>query len=78
MARFQSITTGLHERSRRGIMDGLRRFIESDNHSAVDVGDLRHGTKSVKVKKPQCREAFPEAAIRQGANVAGGHAAGFH
>ena len=25
------------ERSRRGIMDEQRRFIEADNHSAVDV-----------------------------------------
>ena len=33
---IQSIVTGLHESSRRGIMDGLRRFIEADNHSAVD------------------------------------------
>ena len=41
---IQSITTGLRERSRRGIMDGLRRFIEADNHSGVDVRDLRRGT----------------------------------
>ena len=33
---IQSIVTGLHERSRRGIMDGLRRF-QADSHSAVDV-----------------------------------------
>ena len=52
----QSITTGLHERSTRGTMDG-----------AVDVGDLPRGTKSVKVKKPQFSESFPEAAIREGA-----------
>ena len=41
-------------------MDGLRRFIEADSHSAVDVGDLRRGTKSVKVKKPQFRGGHPE------------------
>ena len=34
---IQSIITGLDERSRRGIMEGLRRFIEADKHSAVDV-----------------------------------------
>ena len=44
---IQSIATGLHERSRRGIMDGLRRFIQEDNNSAVDVGDLRQGTRSL-------------------------------
>ena len=47
-------------------MDGLRRFIESDNHGAVDVGDLRRSTISVNVKKPQFSEAFPAAAIREG------------
>ena len=47
-------------------MDGLRRFVETDNHSAVDVGDLRRGTKSVSVKKPQFSEAFQEASIREG------------
>ena len=61
----QSIVTGLHESSRRGMKDGLRRCTEPDNHSAVDVGDLRRGTKAVNVKKPQFSEAFPEAAIRE-------------
>ena len=35
---IRSIVTGPHERSRKGIIDGLRSFIEVDNHSAVDVG----------------------------------------
>ena len=64
---IHTIVTGLHERSRRGIMDGLRRFIQADNHSAVDVGDVRQGTRSLHVQKPQFSEAFPEAAIREGA-----------
>ena len=38
---IQSIVPGLHERNRRGIMEGLRRFIKADNHRAVDVGHLR-------------------------------------
>ena len=43
-------------------MNGLkRRLIEADNNSAVGVGDLRRGTISLKVKKPQFSEAFPEA-----------------
>ena len=61
----QSITTGLHETSRRGIMDELRKFIEADNHNAVDVGDLLRSTKSVGVKKPQFSETFPEAAMQR-------------
>ena len=60
---IQSIVTGPHERSRRGTMDGLRRFTEADNHSAVDVGDLRRGTRSLPGQKPQ----FAEATIREGA-----------
>ena len=41
---IQSIATGLHERSRRGSLDGLRSFIEIDNHCALDVGHLRKGS----------------------------------
>ena len=51
IARLKSIATCLHERSRRGILDGLGRFIQADNHSAVDVGHLRQGTRSLLVKK---------------------------
>ena len=35
---IQRIVTRLHERSRRGIMDVLRRSIEADSTGAVDVG----------------------------------------
>ena len=49
-------------------MDGLRRFIQADNHSAVDVGDLRHGTRSLKVREPKFSEVLPEATIREGAD----------
>ena len=55
-------------KSRIDIMDGLRSFIEADNHSAVDVGGLRRGTISVHVKKPQFSEVFPKAVIREGAD----------
>ena len=44
-------------------MDGLRRFIEAGNHSAVDVGDLRRGTRSLSVKNHSS-----EATIREGAD----------
>ena len=52
-------------------MDGLRSFIKVDKHSAgaVDVGGLRRGTKSIQVKKPKFSEAFPEAVIRDGAEL---------
>ena len=59
---IRSIVTGLHERSRRGIMDGLRSFI------AVDEGGLRRGTMSIPVQKQQFSEAFPGGVIREGAD----------
>ena len=34
----EHIATSLSEKSRRGIMDGLRKFIAVDNHEAVKVG----------------------------------------
>ena len=48
-------------------MDGLRRFIEADNHSAVDVGDMRRGTITLEVQKPNFSEAVQDATIREGA-----------
>ena len=41
---------------------------QEDNHSAVDVVDLRQGTRSLEVRKPQFSEAFPEATIREEAD----------
>ena len=52
----------------RGIMDWIRSFIEADNHSAVDVGHLRKGTRTFYVQKPNFSEDYPEAAIREGAD----------
>ena len=49
-------------------MNGLRRLIQADNPGAVDVGDLRQGTRSLEVLKPQFKEAFPVATIREGAD----------
>ena len=49
-------------------MDGLRSFVKEDNHRAVDVGHLRQGTRPLPVQKPKYSEAFPEAAIREGAD----------
>ena len=65
---IQSIVTGLHERCRKGIMDGLRSFIEIDTHSAVDVGHLRRGIRPFCIQKPNFSEDYPEAGIREGAD----------
>ena len=58
---IQSKVTGLLERRRKGIMDGLRSFIEMDNHSALDVGHLR------KIQRPTFSENYPEV-LREGAD----------
>ena len=48
-----TIVTGLLERSRSRIIDGLRKFIAEDNHEALKVGDLHWETSSKKVVKPK-------------------------
>ena len=63
---IQSIVTGVYERSRRGIMDGLRSFIRADNRSAVYVGHLREGTRPLHVQEPKFREAYSEARHQEG------------
>ena len=64
---FQSIVTGLHERTRKGIMDGIRSFIEEDKHSALDVGHWRKGLRPCHVQKPNFSEDYPEP-LREGAH----------
>ena len=64
---IHSIVTGLHERTRIGITDGLRSFIEIDNHSAVDVGHLSRSSRPFHVQKPSFTEDYADV-IREGAN----------
>ena len=47
-------------------MDGLRNFIEVDNHSALDVGHLKEGTRSFVVRRPKFGEGCPEVSVRRG------------
>ena len=63
---IQSIVTGLCERSRKGIMDGLRNIIEVDNRSAPEVGHLKEGTRPFEVRRPELEEGCPEVSIREG------------
>ena len=47
-------------------MNGLRNFIELDNHSALDVGHLRKGVRPFNVKKkPKLSEDHSEV-LREG------------
>ena len=66
---IRSIVTGFMKKSRKRHMNGLRNFIEADNHSAVDVGSLAQRHKAFfYVQKPNCSEDYPEAAIRERAD----------
>ena len=50
---LHNIVTNLGEGSRKGLTDGLREFIRVDNKHALDVGALRRGTGTFKVRKPK-------------------------
>ena len=51
---IQSIVTGFCGRCRKGIMEGLINFIVVDIHSALDVGHLKEGTRSVHQCRSHC------------------------
>ena len=63
------VVTGLLERSRSRVMDGLRKFTTVDNHEAVKVGDLHRETRSKKVVMPRITTDFPGAVFREGMDV---------
>ena len=48
---LENIVKGLGKESRKGLTDGLRDFIRVDNERALDVGALRRGTGTLKVRK---------------------------
>ena len=50
-------------------MDGLRKCIAVDNHEAVKVGDVEKNMESKEVVKPKFTTDFPDAVVREGADV---------
>ena len=61
----QIIVTNLGMGSRKDLTDGLRQFIKVDNERALDVGELRRGTGTLKVRKPQALERGSDLTIRE-------------
>ena len=53
---IQSVVAGFCERSRKGIVEGLRNFIEVDNHCALEVGHVKEGTRTFEVRRPKFEE----------------------
>ena len=62
---IQNIVTNLCEVSRKGLAEGLRNFIQVDNHRAVEVGHLRKGLRSFKVRRRTAEEGYPEVPVRE-------------
>ena len=51
--------------SRKGLTDGLREFVNVDNERALDVGELRRGTGTFKVRKPKVPEGGSDVTVRE-------------
>ena len=61
----QNIVTNLCEERRKGLTEGLRNFIQVDNHCALEVGYLNKGVGKLKVRRPKGSEGCPEATVRE-------------
>ena len=64
---IQNIVTGLREKSRERITNGLRSFTASDNYCAVEVGHLRRGQQPFKVIRQKISKDHSEV-LREGAD----------
>ena len=61
---IQNIVTNLCEGSRKGLTEGLREIIQIDNHRALEVGHLREGLETLKVRRPKGPKGYPEVTVR--------------
>ena len=61
----QNIVTNFCEGIRKGLTVGLRKFTQVDNHRALEVGHLREGLGSCKVRRPRRQEGYPEVTVRE-------------
>ena len=56
--------TNLCEESRKGLTEGLKEFIQVDNHCALEVGHLNEGLGTFKVRRPK-GEGYPEGPVKK-------------
>ena len=64
---IQNIVTNLlGEERRKSLTEGLRDFIQVDNHRALQVGHLKEGLTSFKVRRPKGEDGHPEVSLREG------------
>ena len=62
---LQNIVEDLGEESRRSLTDGLLEFIKVDNERALDVGAVRRGTGTFKVRNPKAPEGCSDVITRE-------------
>ena len=55
----------LRKESRKGLVNGLREFIEVDKERALGVGSLSRGTRTFQVRKPKVPEGCPEVIVME-------------
>ena len=60
----RNIVTNLCEVSRKGLTDGLRKFMQDGNHRAPEVGHLSVGLGSFTARRTQGQEGHPEVTVR--------------
>ena len=63
---IQSFVTGLREKGRKSLAEGLRNFMKVDSHCALEEGHLREGSRSFEVRRTKCEEGGPEVLVREG------------
>ena len=56
---IQSTVADFCERSRQGIMEGLRNFVKVDSHCALEVGHLKEGTRSLMYEGQSSKRGAP-------------------
>ena len=56
-------------RAEKGLKEGLREFIPIDNHRASEVGHLREGLGTFKIRRPKGQEGYPKVTVREKAHM---------
>ena len=62
---IQSIVTNLCEVSRQGLTEGLRKFMQVDNHRALEVGHLREGLGPLRYEKTERTRSAPRGTCQE-------------
>ena len=53
------------EGSRKGLTEGLRKFIQVDHHRALDTGHLSEGLGTFRTRRPKGSKRHPDVTVRE-------------